>query len=398
MIADLQANISERNNQIAQLVQQVEAIKLRFPEGIADSQARGVPVGPLLKTLIDDTNAINQQIADLQAMNAQDEAMIAEVRLADSATAQTPEQMRMAQLELAIAEAAQIAQSMAALRDSNADSPFIAQSYEQTRLQALADKNQAELELRALMATSSADMEAIQAEQDALDLFKTDELSFYESFPGKLSELLYDGGADEVEATRRIVGLYQRTVSAARGAEDQRFTDIVNAALGTQFAINDLNRILVEAGLRELADVPLTMARATGGDAEVDLVYRDLEAAAGSFGVTYQEVAELVGEQNVLGYDTVELVESPDGLIQVETPAGGVGYVDGQSVPVFEETPFDMTKPVDADFSLFPEGSDVFTGPQIGQPIEKPIFLEKSQPANAGLLIAAGIAALTILG
>lgn len=398
MIADLQANISERNNQIAQLVQQVEAIKLRFPEGIADSQARGVPVGPLLKTLIDDTNAINQQIADLQAMNAQDEAMIAEVRLADSATAQTPEQMRMAQLELAIAEAAQIAQSMAALRDSNADSPFIAQSYEQTRLQALADKNQAELELRALMATSSADMEAIQAEQDALDLFKTDELSFYESFPGKLSELLYDGGADEVEATRRIVGLYQRTVSAARGAEDQRFTDIVNAALGTQFAINDLNRILVEAGLRELADVPLTMARATGGDAEVDLVYRDLEAAAGSFGVTYQEVAELVGEQNVLGYDTVELVESPDGLIQVETPAGGVGYVDGQSVPVFEETPFDMTKPVDPGFSLFPEGSDVFTGPQIGQPIEKPIFLEKSQPANAGLLIAAGIAALTILG
>lgn len=435
MIEQLQANISERQSQIDQLSERVEAVKAKFPEGIADSQARRVVVGPLLKSQIDEVNSLNEQIAALQTANLQDQAQIEALQAAASEEPMTEQEQRIAALQLEISEQTQIISKMANLRDVyRLDSPYIAQGYEGVRLQAIADKNAAELELRRILATTAQEVQAIEAEQVALDLFNRDELAFFETYPDKLRVLLTDGGADAVESTSRIIDLYSRTVGSARGEEDERFTAVINAALGTEFTLNDFNRILVEAGMREVGDVVLTVARATGGDAAAADAYREIEQAAANLGVSYNEVANVVGEAFIAGMDTVELVQSPDGEIVVQVPSGGIGDVDMNSINLFpndgEKNVFPLTKDgiksyyayinsptmdvkqtqanidaltVEDSINKFGFTYDELKSMNPAVVIKDyfPIgtkFVPGQQTNNAGLLIAAGIAALTILG
>jgi hypothetical protein len=181
-----------------------------------------------------------------------------------------------------------------------------------------------------------------------------------------------------------------------------------------------------------VGDVVLTVARATGGDAAAADAYREIEQAAANLGVSYNQVANVVGEAFNAGMDTVELVQSPDGEIVVQVPTGGIGDVDMNSINLFpndgEKNVFPLTKDGIKSYYAYlnslsmdvkqPQANiDALTAEDLinkfgftydevvsMNPVlvmtagDKGFIETKQQTNNAGLLIAAGLAALTLLG
>lgn len=152
-----------------------------------------------------------------------------------------------------------------------------------------------------------------QSDQRKMALFQ-----LYERFPDKFALDILGGNADADLSTDRLIGAY---LDFARG-EDQRFVNLTNAALGTSFTTNDLERILTEAGFYERQVI-------------VDEFAPELRE-------TFEQSVEQNAAKPVIDViipaptiNTVETVESPDGDIAVIVPGGGLANIDTPSIDLF---------------------------------------------------------------